>query len=423
MPARPAPGQGSEAPAHETRGTTDHQAATGQQDAQDMDGNDGLESAHLGALPRRLAADVAAGGELDRVDRAAEQGDDGWLAGPGTGSGNRERLLADAGAGGPLGDPGPLVVSMFEAANDRHSRPLERILLAELERDADPAARAAGSTGADWIVAALREAVASGSTFVAPKRIREIVNRWSASGDGPRGPYQQADARPEPAPAALSLVDSAPLDVPEPPADVRLPGGASGNAVWSAVLEDLTRLLDRAAFDRLLAGSRMTRYWRGTVEVSVPSAAAAGKLSAEYRALVERQLNARLSRPVGVRFEAAPGNTTVVAATESTTVCADADLPLHALSRADLEAGRQLWRAVLDDLAPSLALDDRERVKGVVPLGEYAGGALLLGAPSGHARRLVEGRLRAELERALAALLGRAVSLRVVDGAAWTIRD
>jgi hypothetical protein len=404
----------------------DHSVAAGWQDAQEMDGNDGLDPAHVGALPRGLAADdaeVAAGGQLDRVDCGEEQGDDGRQSGPGTGSGNRERRLADAGAGGPLGDPDPLVVSMFEAANDRRTRPLERILLAELERDADPAARAVGSTGADWVVAALREAVASGSTFVAPKRVREIVNRWSAAGAGPRGPHQLADARPEPATSAPGLAGSDPEDVPEPSANVRLPGGASGNAVWSAVLEDLARLLDRAAFDRLLAGSRVTRYWRGTVEVSVPSAAAAGKLSAEYRALVERQVNARLSRPVAVRFEAVPEASANMAAIGPEPAPMSGHAPPHALSRADVEAGRQLWRAVLDDLAPALALDDLERVRGVVPLGGDAGGALLLGAPSGHARRLLEGRLRAEVERSLTALLGRAVTLRVVDGDGWTIRD
>ena len=100
------------------------------------------------------------------------------------GGDERERRLVDPAAGGPLVDPGPLVISTFEAANDRRASPLERTLLAELERDADPAARAAGSTGADWVVAAVREAVASGSAFVAPKRVREIIARWSA-GSGP----------------------------------------------------------------------------------------------------------------------------------------------------------------------------------------------------------------------------------------------
>ena len=88
--------------------------------------------------------------------------------------------------GGPLGDPSPLALSLYEAANDRAATRLERILLSELEVDAAPAAEAAGSSGAEWVAEALREAVGSGSAFVAPKRIREIINRWATAGAGPK---------------------------------------------------------------------------------------------------------------------------------------------------------------------------------------------------------------------------------------------
>ena len=103
------------------------------------------------------------------------------------GGGAAEPGVDRAAGAGPVGDPSPLALSLYEAANDRAATRLERILLSELETDAAAPAAAAGSSGPEWVAAALREAVGSGSAFVAPKRIREIINRWAASGSGPRG--------------------------------------------------------------------------------------------------------------------------------------------------------------------------------------------------------------------------------------------
>ncbi|CAN5698760.1 hypothetical protein BH23CHL2_BH23CHL2_09840 [soil metagenome] len=136
-----------------------------------------------GQSEQRAAVDPAVAGRATGTEAGS-----GIITGnEGQSGGSTERSLAGEAVGGPLGDPSPLVVSLYEAANDRATTRLERILLSELEADAGPPARAAGSTGPDWVAAALREAVGSGSAFVAPKRIREIVNRWAASGSGPRG--------------------------------------------------------------------------------------------------------------------------------------------------------------------------------------------------------------------------------------------
>lgn len=335
--------------------------------------------------------------------------------GAGTSGGARERRLADANAGGPLVDPCPLVVSTFEAANDRRATPLERRLLAELERDADSPARAVGATGAGWVVAAMREAVASGSAFVAPKRIREIIARWST------------DTRTAPS-AATSVTPVIPSDLavgsaPDSPAvDVRLPGGASGSAVWSAVLGDLARALDRDAYQRLLAESRVTRYWRGSVEVRVGSVAAADKLSNEYRGLVERHLNSRLRRAVSVCFEAASDPVTthrpVPDQPEPETPNAS---PQLVLAEGEIEVGRQVWQSLLADLARVVSPADLDRLAGVIVLGQDASGVILLGAPTPLARRLVDGRYRATVEASLAALLGQPSPIRVLDPAGWRV--
>ncbi len=77
-----------------------------------------------------------------------------WSVIPGNADPRRgapEPGLAGAQGGGPLGDPSPLALSLYEAANDRPATRLERILLSELEADAAPAAEAAGSSGAEWV--------------------------------------------------------------------------------------------------------------------------------------------------------------------------------------------------------------------------------------------------------------------------------
>ncbi|MEX1158342.1 MAG: hypothetical protein WEC79_05365 [Thermomicrobiales bacterium] len=360
---------------------------------------------------------VTSSTEIDRtVEERIEGGsDDRRSPGARAGGAAGERRLADPAAGGPLVDPGPLVVSTFEAANDRRATPLERLLLAELERDADPAARAAGSTGSNWVVAAMREAVASGSTFVAPKRVREIIARWSAD---PRN----APARATPlvnTPPAGELPASVDGDAA---ADVRLPGGVSGNAVWAAVLADLARSLDNDAYDRLLAGSHVTRYSRGVVEIRVGSAAAAGKLSNEYRGMVERCLNSRLRRPVAVRFDSDPveasANGAVPASAEQSAPDAPETLTIAA---SEVEVGRQVWQSLLSDLARSIAPTDLNRLAGVVVLGQDVAGAILLGAPSLTARRLLDGRYREDVKTSLAALLGQPAPVRVLDACDWGV--
>jgi hypothetical protein len=321
---------------------------------------------------------------------------------------------AELGRSGPLGDPGALVVSLFEAANDRRSTPLERILLAELESDADAPARAVGATGTDWVAAALREAVSAGSAFVAPKRIREIINRWAASGEGPA-----AAGHSQPATMAAAA-DVTPAETAAS-AEVRLPGGARGSSVWAAVLDDLSRAVSRDAFDRMLAGSVITRYWRGTVDIEVTTEDAASKLSTEYRGLVERNLNARLRKPVTVAFHPAAASP-VSATSEPAQSSSAASSSAMVITRSDLELGRQFWHAILDDLTSLLTLDDLERLAGVIPLGEDASGTMLLGTPSPIARRLIEGRYRTDIERSLSTLLGHPVTIRAVDGDAWTVQ-
>ena len=70
----------------------------------------------------------------------------------------------------------------YEEANDRISTPSERRLLRGLAGQFAAAAEAGGSSGWDWLASAIDDAVAAGSTFVAPRRLREILTRWEREG-------------------------------------------------------------------------------------------------------------------------------------------------------------------------------------------------------------------------------------------------
>ncbi len=316
-----------------------------------------------------------------------------------------ERSLADPGAGGPLVDPSPLVVSLFEAANDRRASPLERTLLAELERDADPAARPYGESGTEWVAAALREAVSSGSAFVAPKRIREIIIRWAATGHQPQlDPLTSL-------PAAERPAQTSPGDSSAP---VRLPRGRSAATVWQAVLDDLGRVLDAHSHERLFSESQIIGYQRGNVVIQV-LAEAQDKLAAEYRPLLERHLERHIGKPVTVRFA-------VAVASEPEEVPAGSTEPARIqVSAADVEQGRQLWRAVLSEVRAGISADDLARLRGALPLGQDGDGRIVVGAPTSLAARLIDGRCRSAIESALSALLGDSATVRVADSSEWSV--
>ena len=308
-----------------------------------------------------------------------------------------ERSLADAAARGPLVGPSPLVVSLFEAANNRAASPLERTLLGELERDAAIPADRAGETGAEWVAAALREAVSSGSAFVAPKRIREIINRWASTGSRPGV---------EPPPSQ---------DVAEAGTAraVKLPRGRSATRVWGLVLDELAGLLDAATHERLFSGSRIAGYRSGDVVIEV-AAGAADKLSSEYRPMLQRHLVRHIGREVTVSI--------VAAAEEEPPDMPEPQVPI-VISASDAEQGRQLWRAVLNEIRTAVNADDLARLGSSLPLGQDTGGSIVIGASSSLAARLIEGRCRPAIEAAMLAVLGGAVTIAVAASGTWTIDE
>ncbi|MCA9879391.1 MAG: hypothetical protein KC442_16480, partial [Thermomicrobiales bacterium] len=113
----------------------------------------------------------------------------------------------------------------FEQANDRAATPAERKLLRDLAERYDAVAAATADSGTapgsgwGWLEAAVWEAVEAGSAFVAPRRLREILQRWERDGfPGAAGASAQPPARSRASagdPAAPAWT-SAPVDVAAP---------------------------------------------------------------------------------------------------------------------------------------------------------------------------------------------------------------
>jgi len=164
-----------------------------------------------------------------------------------------------------------MVIRQFEEANDRASTPAERRLLRQLADTFHEGASRSGQDGWTWLGFAIDDAVAAGSRFVAPRRIREILTRWEreglpaeygTNGDDvapksvpavtgraatshrspdarPGGQGEPEAAQPQAARVAIPPRDEAPDEPFVAPTFTIVSCGMSNRQVWSAVLADI----------------------------------------------------------------------------------------------------------------------------------------------------------------------------------------
>ena len=330
---------------------------------------------------------------------------------------NRDRP-ASAGAG-PLPSASDAVVACFEAANNRDATPLEIELLAELEATFTECAHRTGDTGAEWVVAAIREAVGSGSRFVAPKRVREILNRWSKQSD----PVRTSAA---PASGGVDVVPTASTR------DFRMPDGRNASDVWERTLKLLSGALDPEELERLLGGSRIIAYRAGTITVDTAGHESAERLSGEYYELVSRKLAEAMRRSVRIEFvvdRSPQGLATAPASSPDAPeaqgkiisfVEASRPAPVPTFTLSGGLSNQQVWSTALESLSTRLTAATLETwLRPASIIGLDADGTLILGAPNAFAQRRLSSRLQADIVRVVSDLLGRDVQLRVVVAQEW----
>ena len=225
----------------------------------------------------------------------------------------------------PPSEPRDRALRQFEEANDRRANRAEQRILKMLAGDLRERAALSEPVSWEWIADAIDEAVASGSTYVAPKRIQEIVLRWSRDGRGDRssGPQSQADRKPvtRRAPASHKLAQGAVTgesgggqrsgrrSVPAPPrrgdpvrvAPFALPAcGLTNQQVWSGVVDELERngIVPRVDLDAWARLSMIVDADDAEVVVGVPNVLAERRAAGRYRSVLE----AAVARVTGVRF-------------------------------------------------------------------------------------------------------------------------
>jgi len=217
----------------------------------------------------------------------------------------------------------------FEEANDRRATRAEQRLLKLLAADLEERAGLAADDAWRWIADAIDEAVASGSAFVAPKRIQEIVHRWSRDGrdrgrDKGGSRVSQRSSHPvtgeEGASHRLSQGavtegeerrhGSGRRTVPAPPRRgdaIRVPAfevpecGLTNHQVWSAVVDELERSgsVPRVDIDAWVRMSMVVEAHGDTLVVGVPNVLAERRAAGRYRATLEDAVE----RVTGVRFD------------------------------------------------------------------------------------------------------------------------
>lgn len=324
---------------------------------------------------------------------------------------------------------------LFEEANGRMASAAERRQVRQL---AERIATMGFSDDADsWklIAAAIEDAVAAGSAFVATKRIREIVLRWSR--DGVPAEYAEnvsvAGTGDNASRSGLRPVTSGSDGSHRVVATVSMPNGMSGEQVWAAVERAMRAELGEEITGDLFAATAIVGYDAGEVVIAVGDERQCEAFTVVHRDRVVRSLRGVLRRPVRLtvignrpdpddgndgtsraaasrervdrprparRAPIAPAPVVTLGAMPVFTIdgCGMTNRQVWALVLNELREGGAVGRAELDSWlrdAVLLAVDERDEDVRVQ-----------LGVPHALAKSRVEGRLLSPVRQELARLLG-----------------
>ncbi len=365
----------------------------------------------------------------------------GYLDGGETGSHRpvtgRENLVTGVAGNGPAGQTAPSdlpgenrAVQAFEDANGRRATVAERTLLRRLSERFDSCARSRGTpelaTGWDWVTAGIYEAVEAGSTFVAPRRLREILSRWER--DGLPGMENRDDPPPFTQRGSDHTERQAPLvDAHVPGFD--LPHGFSSRKTWEFTVSLLGVALEASRLAELVDGSAIVGYRDDEVTISVPRFAQAERMCGEYKELVERKLSEAMRRPVRlavlvsepIDVEQRPNQKVQ----DRVTVESDPETPIFIVPECGLPS-TQVWAAVIDEV---IAIGDVSRanvdtwLRSTRLIGRGPGGSLIVGTAHALAQRRIESRFASPLATAAAAIVGAERPLEFVIARDWLMSN
>jgi len=329
-------------------------------------------------------------------------------------------------------------VRLFDEANGRPSTPAARRHLKRMAGDVAETAHRAGVSGWALVGSAIDEAVASGSAFVAPKRIREILARWERDGV-PADYASEAPADARPSTSGVTPVTRGGAASHRSVRTVALPNGRDAADVWEATCQLLGGELSAADLAALRDGAAVVGYDAGEVMIEATTDATA-EVIATREQLVQRKLGVVLRRPVRIRVVAgAPGGPddpdpdpapeprsrerqprSGKTPARIAPPAAPRAVPVFMVPECGMTS-EQIWSAVLDDLRgegaiPRGEVDTWLRDSALIGRGE--GAMLIVGVPHALAERRAL-RFLPAIEQAAAHIVGFDCAIEIVRTQTW----
>lgn len=320
---------------------------------------------------------------------------------------------------GPGGTPPPTdqetTVRLFEEANDKPATQAQKRHLRNIASDFADVAQRIDRSGWALVGLAIDEAVAAGSSFVAPRRIREILARWRRDGipaDIARPAHpRDIPARDDEAAVTASLEFSHRTDrwqLDDDPAQV-----------WARACESLKGSIRADARHRMQQEATLVGYDDGTVAIVTSAPDLAERMGNDWQSAIERKLSVIIRKPVRISV------------TQTGTAANDAvptpDTPGDAFPIPEARMlSSQLWTAVMDhlraaDAVPRSEMDNWLRDARILDRADD-GDVFVIGLPSPFAQRRAE-RFRDAIENALVSAVGFDVEVRFVRTATWLAQD
>jgi len=320
-------------------------------------------------------------------------------------------------------------VRLFEEANGRPSTPAARRHLKRIADDFAGTAQRARVSAWELVGSAIDEAVASGSAFVAPKRVREILARWERDGV----PAMYASEAPVDAGASRSVGRAVTSGGDASHRSVRavdLPNGRDVADVWEATCQMLAGDLPAADLAALREDAVIAGYDAGEVIIEVATDALA-EIIAARQALIQRKLGVVLRRPVRISVVVGapdgpddPKPDRRMASKTPARIAPPAApraVPVFMVPECGMTS-EQIWSAVLDDLRGSGAIPRGEvdtwlRDSALIGRGED-GVTLIAGVPHALAERRAL-RFLPAIEQATAHIVGFDCAIEIVRTQTW----
>lgn len=313
-------------------------------------------------------------------------------------------------------------VRLFDEANSRDSSAAARRQLRKHATECADLAQSAGMTGWRLVGAAIEEAVSSGSAFVAPKRVREIMNRWERDG--------------VPAEYATTPLDSDGSSRVSEGAVTEGSGSShrfvrtsklpsSGEDLWEQTCEQCHGLIDTGDLARMRHGVSVVEWERGTVKLLTEDADLTRRMHGEALAVLQRKLGLILRRPVRVVVSGPsepPPDPSPTSSTRSASTSASRDAlrPQPFVMAGIGMSSTQVWQFVVEDARGSGAIPASEIDMWMTQAAilQQDHGGVVVGLPNTFGLRRAN-RYISAITSALRAVTGREVPVSLVQMAEW----